>query len=49
MIITGTTLVSVSSRDKDIASKGTKIEVAKLVGKSYCRKGNKGRYTKYSI
>ncbi|MGB5362289.1 MAG: 50S ribosomal protein L18 [Aureibaculum sp.] len=39
--ITGTTLVSVSSRDKGIASKGTKIEVAALVGKALAEKATK--------
>lgn len=34
----GTTLVSVSSRDKEIEAKGTKIEVAALVGKSVAEK-----------
>jgi len=37
----GTTLVSVSSRDKEIESKGSKIEVAKLVGKSIAEKATK--------
>ncbi|MBI9040644.1 50S ribosomal protein L18 [Lutibacter sp.] len=37
----GTTIVSVSSRDKEIDAKGTKIEVAKLVGKSIAEKAVK--------
>tara|TARA_R110002073_G_scaffold336208_1_gene530884 strand:- start:23225 stop:23578 length:354 start_codon:yes stop_codon:yes gene_type:complete len=39
--ITGKTLVSVSSRDKGVTSKGTKIEVAALVGKSLAEKATK--------
>ncbi|NLP58267.1 50S ribosomal protein L18 [Lutibacter sp. B1] len=35
---TGNTLVSVSSRDKEIESTGTKIDVAKSVGKSIAEK-----------
>ncbi|MDX1829960.1 MAG: 50S ribosomal protein L18 [Lutibacter sp.] len=38
---TGTTLVSVSSRDKEIESKGSKSEIAKLVGKSVAEKAIK--------
>jgi len=38
---TGTTLVAVSSRDKKIASKGTKIEIANLVGKALAEKAEK--------
>src|SRR5690606_40275880 len=39
---TGATIVSASSRDKDISSKkGTKIEVAALVGKSIAEKAQK--------
>ena len=34
----GTTLVSVSSRDKEIESVGSKSEIAKLVGKSVAEK-----------
>lgn len=34
----GVTLVSVSSRDKEIEAKGSKIEVAGLVGKSIAEK-----------
>lgn len=37
----GTTLVSVSSRDKEIESAGTKIDVAKTVGKSIAEKAMK--------
>jgi len=40
----GTTLVSVSSRDKDIDAKGTKIEVAKLVGQSIAEKAKKAGF-----
>ena len=39
--ITGNTLVAVSSRDKKVASKGTKIEVAGLVGKALAEKAEK--------
>lgn len=35
---TGNTLVSVSSRDKAIAAKGSKSEVAKVVGKAVAEK-----------
>jgi len=38
---TGNTLVAVSSRDKIITSKGTKIEVAGLVGKALAEKAAK--------
>jgi large subunit ribosomal protein L18 len=38
---TGTTLVSVSSRDKEIDSTGSKLDVAKVVGKSIAEKANK--------
>jgi large subunit ribosomal protein L18 len=38
---TGTTLVSISSRDKEIESKGSKTEVAKLVGKAVAEKAMK--------
>lgn len=34
----GTTLVSVSSRDKEIESTGTKTDIAKLVGKNIAEK-----------
>ncbi|SFS60547.1 50S ribosomal protein L18 [Lutibacter maritimus] len=37
----GTTIVSVSSRDKEIDAKGTKTDVAKLVGKSIAEKAMK--------
>jgi len=37
----GTTLVSVSSRDKDIEATGSKVEVAKAVGKAIAEKANK--------
>ena len=40
----GTTLVSVSSRDKDIDAKGTKIDVAKSVGKSMAEKAKKAGF-----
>ncbi len=39
--ITGNTLVAVSSRDKKVTSKGTKIEVAGLVGKALAEKAAK--------
>lgn len=38
---TGTTLVTASSRDKKVASKGTKKEVATLVGKALAEKAIK--------
>lgn len=38
---TGTTLVSVSSRDKDIEATGSKLDVAKVVGKSIAEKATK--------
>ena len=37
----GTTLVSVSSRDKDVESTGSKVEVAVAVGKSIAEKATK--------
>jgi large subunit ribosomal protein L18 len=37
----GTTIVSVSSRDKEIEAKGTKTEIAKLVGKGIAEKAIK--------
>ena len=37
----GTTIVSVSSRDKEIESTGTKVDVAKAVGKSIAEKAMK--------
>ena len=39
--VNGVTLLSVSSRDKAIASKGTKIEVASNVGKTLAEKAAK--------
>ena len=39
--LTGKTLVAVSSRDKGVASKGTKIDVAVLVGKTLAEKATK--------
>ena len=39
--VTGKTLAAASSRDKDITSKGNKIEVAALVGKSIAEKALK--------
>jgi len=39
--LTGNTLVAVSSRDKGVASKGTKIDVATLVGKALAEKATK--------
>jgi len=39
--LTGTTLVSVSSRDKGLKAKGTKSEVATAVGKSLAEKASK--------
>ncbi|MCL4122877.1 UNVERIFIED_CONTAM: hypothetical protein GTU68_020063 [Idotea baltica] len=39
--ITGNTLVAVSSRDKKIAAKGTKIEVATAVGKALAEQATK--------
>ncbi|MCB0472803.1 MAG: 50S ribosomal protein L18 [Flavobacteriaceae bacterium] len=39
--IEGTTLASISSRDKAIASKGTKVEIAALVGKAIAEKATK--------
>ena len=38
---TGKTIASASSRDKEIGSKGTKIEIAALVGKSIAEKAKK--------
>ncbi|MEX1383879.1 50S ribosomal protein L18 [Lutibacter sp.] len=37
----GTTLVSVSSRDKEIEASGSKLEVAKVVGKAIAEKATK--------
>ena len=39
--ITGTTIVSVSSRDKDVEATGSKSDVAKSVGKSIADKAMK--------
>jgi large subunit ribosomal protein L18 len=39
--VTGKTISAASSRDKDVSSKGTKIEVATLVGKSVAEKALK--------
>ena len=39
--LTGKTLVATSSRDKGISGKGTKIEVAALVGKALAEKATK--------
>ncbi|HLU84679.1 MAG TPA: 50S ribosomal protein L18 [Vicingaceae bacterium] len=39
--VTGTTLVAASSRDKDVKAKGTKIEVASIVGKALAEKAIK--------
>ena len=39
--VNGVTLASSSSRDKDIESKGTKSEIASLVGKSIAEKAAK--------
>ncbi len=39
--LTGKTLVAISSRDKGISGKGTKIEVAALVGKALAEKATK--------
>ena len=41
---TGTTLVSVSSRDKDIEATGAKTDTAKLVGKSIAEKAKKAGF-----
>jgi large subunit ribosomal protein L18 len=37
---TGTTLVSVSSRDKEVGATGSKLDVAKVVGKSIAEKAS---------
>jgi large subunit ribosomal protein L18 len=39
--VTGTTLVAASSKDKDVKAKGTKIEVASIVGKALAEKAVK--------
>jgi len=38
---TGTTLVSVSSRDKEIEATGSKLEIAKVIGKNIAEKAIK--------
>ena len=38
---TGTTLVSVSSRDKEIEATGSKLEIAKVIGKTIAEKAIK--------
>lgn len=43
--VTGKTISAASSRDKDISAKGTKIEVAALVGKSVAEKAIKAGVT----
>ena len=43
--ITGTTLVSASSRDKDVKAKGNKTEVASIVGKAIADKAVKAGIT----
>jgi large subunit ribosomal protein L18 len=42
--LTGNTLISASSREKEIDGKGTKIEVATLVGKSIAEKATKAGF-----
>ncbi len=37
----GATIVAASSRDKEVAASGSKIEIAKLVGKAVAEKGLK--------
>jgi len=39
--LTGKTLIAVSSRDKGVVSKGTKIDAAALVGKALAEKATK--------
>ncbi len=46
---TGKTISAASSRDKDINAKGTKIEVAALVGKSVAEKAIKAGITNISF
>mgnify|MGYP000666365419 CR=1 FL=1 len=41
--VAGTTLVSVSSRDKGVEAKGSKTEVAALVGKSVAEKAKEAK------
>jgi large subunit ribosomal protein L18 len=47
--VTGKTISAASSRDKDITAKGTKIEVAALVGKSVAEKAIKAGVTNISF
>jgi large subunit ribosomal protein L18 len=47
--VTGKTISAASSRDKDITAKGTKIEVATLVGKSVAEKAVKAGVTNISF
>jgi large subunit ribosomal protein L18 len=47
--VTGKTISAASSRDKDITAKGTKIEVAALVGKSIAEKAIKAGVTNISF
>ncbi|MDY7394383.1 50S ribosomal protein L18 [Aureibaculum sp. 2210JD6-5] len=47
--ITGNTLVAVSSRDKKIAAKGTKTEVAAAVGKALAEKATKSGIEKVAF
>ena len=47
--VTGKTISAASSRDKDISSKGTKTEVATLVGKSVAEKAIKAGIEKISF
>jgi len=47
--VTGKTISAASSRDKDINAKGTKIEVAALVGKSVAEKAIKAGVTNISF
>ncbi|MBW6482201.1 MAG: 50S ribosomal protein L18 [Flavobacteriales bacterium CG18_big_fil_WC_8_21_14_2_50_32_9] len=43
--LSGTTLVAASSRDKDVKAKGTKVEVATIVGKAIAEKAVKAGIT----
>ncbi len=47
--VTGKTISAASSRDKDISSKGTKTEVATMVGKSVAEKAIKAGIEKISF
>ncbi len=47
--VTGKTISAASSRDKDITAKGTKIELAALVGKSIAEKAIKAGVTSISF